>query len=128
MLVRRTEVFPVECVVRGYLEGSGWKEYQKSGSVCGVPLPTGLQHCSKLPEPIFTPATKAETGHDENITFEQMIAIVGQASAEELRRRSIAVYERGAAHAEKCGIFIADTKFEWGWHDGKIILTYFFRY
>ena len=122
MLVKKTEVVPVECVVRGYLEGSGWKEYQQRGAVCGVPLPPGLKQCSKLPEPIFTPATKVDSGHDENISFAQMCEMVGTATAEALRHRSIAVYQRGAAHAETCGIFIADTKFEWGWHNGKLIL------
>src|SRR5205814_546216 len=99
---------------RGYLEGSGWKEYQQSRSVCGIPLPEGLVQCSKLPEPIFTPATKAEHGHDENISFEQMAEIVGQPAAEELRRLSMDVYMRADEHALERGIIIADTKFEWG--------------
>jgi phosphoribosylaminoimidazole-succinocarboxamide synthase len=122
MVCRKCEVVPVECVVRGYLEGSGWREYQESGSVCGVRLPPGLVQCSQLPEPVFTPATKAESGHDENISFERMCAIVGSDTAEELKRRSLDVYHRGAQHAANCGILIADTKFEWGWHDGKLIL------
>lgn len=122
MVCRKCDVVPIECVVRGYLEGSAWREYQKTQSVCGVRLPPGLTQCSQLPEPIFTPATKAESGHDENISFEQMVAIVGQETAEELRRRSLGVYERGARHASSQGILIADTKFEWGWHDGKLIL------
>jgi phosphoribosylaminoimidazole-succinocarboxamide synthase len=122
MHVRKTEVVPVECVVRGYLEGSGWKEYQNQGTVCGITLPPGLKQCSQLPEPIFSPATKEENGHDQNITFERMCEIVGSATAEELRRRSLAVYQRGAAHAATHGIIIADTKFEWGWHEGKLIL------
>jgi phosphoribosylaminoimidazole-succinocarboxamide synthase len=122
MVCRKCEVVPVECVVRGYLEGSGWREYQQSGSVCGVKLPTGLVQCSKLPEPIFTPATKAESGHDENISFERMCEIVGRDTAEELKRRSLDVYRRGAEHAASRGILIADTKFEWGWHEGKLIL------
>jgi phosphoribosylaminoimidazole-succinocarboxamide synthase len=113
-LVKKCRVAPVECVVRGYLEGSGWKEYQKSRSVCGIPLPEGLVQCAKLPEPIFTPATKAEHGHDENISFEQMAEIVGQSAAEELRRLSMDVYTRAAEHALARGIIIADTKFEWG--------------
>jgi phosphoribosylaminoimidazole-succinocarboxamide synthase len=114
MLVRKTEVVPIECVVRGYLSGSGWKEYRERGSVCGVQLPAGLRESDRLPEPIFTPATKAETGHDENISFEQMVKQVGRELSEELRRRSLAVYARGAEHAAERGIIIADTKFEWG--------------
>jgi phosphoribosylaminoimidazole-succinocarboxamide synthase len=122
MVCRKCEVVPVECVVRGYLEGSGWREYQQTRSVCGVDLPADLVQCSKLPEPIFTPATKAESGHDENISFERMCEIVGRDTAEELKRRSLDVYRRGAEHAAGRGILIADTKFEWGWHDGKLIL------
>ena len=115
MLVRKTDVVPVECVARGYLAGSGWKEYRASGTVCGIPLPAGLQDASPLPEPIFTPATKAEQGlHDENIPFEKMIAVVGQETALELRERTLAVYRRGAAFAESRGIVLADTKLEWG--------------
>ncbi len=113
-LVRKTSVVPIECVVRGYLSGSGWKEYRQHGTVCGLKLPGGLRESDRLPEPIFTPATKAETGHDENISFEQMVAVVGQAKSEELRRRSLAIYERGAEYARQKGIIIADTKFEWG--------------
>ena len=122
MLVRKCRVVPVECVVRGYLDGSGWKEYQQSGTVCGMALPAGLPQCSQLAEPMFTPATKEETGHDINISFEQMIAITGAVAAEELRRRSVELYQRGAAYARKQGILIADTKFEWGWHEGDLIL------
>ncbi len=122
MLVRKCRVVPVECVVRGYLDGSGWKEYQQSGTVCGMALPAGLPQCSQLAEPMFTPATKEETGHDINISFEQMISITGAVAAEELRRRSIELYQRGAAYARKQGILIADTKFEWGWHEGELIL------
>jgi phosphoribosylaminoimidazole-succinocarboxamide synthase len=114
MLVRKTEVVPIECVVRGYLSGSGWKEYRERGSVCGVQLPAGLRESDRLPEPIFTPATKAETGHDENISFEQMVKQVGRELSEELRRRSLAFFARGAEHAAERGIIIADTKFEWG--------------
>jgi phosphoribosylaminoimidazole-succinocarboxamide synthase len=122
MLVRKCQVVPVECVVRGYLDGSGWKEYQQSGTVCGIELPAGLQQCSPLAEPIFTPATKEETGHDINIPFEQMVSITGAVAAEELRRRSIDIYQQGAAYARTQGILIADTKFEWGWYEGDLIL------
>jgi phosphoribosylaminoimidazole-succinocarboxamide synthase len=122
MLVRKASVVPIECVVRGYLSGSGWKEYQKDGTVCGIRLPAGLTESAKLPEPIFTPATKAETGHDENISFERMVSVVGQETAEELRRRSIAVYNRGAEYAAERGILLADTKFEWGQFDDELIL------
>jgi len=121
-IVRKCRVAPVECVVRGYLEGSGWKEYQASSSVCGVGLPPGLTQCAKLPEPIFTPATKAESGHDENIPFERMAEIVGRETADELRRRSLDVYRQAADYARDQGIIIADTKFEWGWSDGELIL------
>lgn len=122
MIVRKCEVVPIECVVRGYLEGSGWKEYQKSGMVCGVKLPAGLLQCSQLPEPIFTPATKEESGHDINISYEQMVEIVGRDVAQELRDKSLDIYRRAAEHAKSRGIIIADTKFEWGWHEGKLIL------
>jgi phosphoribosylaminoimidazole-succinocarboxamide synthase len=120
--VRKSQVVPIECVVRGYLAGSGWKEYQQTQSVCGVALPSGLVESSRLPQPIFTPATKEESGHDENISFERMASIVGSEMAEELRRRSVAVYNRGAQHALQHGIIIADTKFEWGIVEGQIIL------
>ena len=124
MLVRKTEVVPIECVVRGYLSGSGWREYQESGEVCGLPLPKGLQESDRLPEPIFTPATKAEIGdHDENISFDQMASRVGQALADELRRRSIDIYLRGANHARQHGILIADTKFEFGLIEGEVLLV-----
>ena len=103
MLVRKTEVVPIECVVRGYLAGSGWKEYQKTQSVCGIRLPAGLQESDRLPEPIFTPATKAESGHDINISFDQMVEVVGREVAEELRRRSMEVYRRGAEYARSRG-------------------------
>lgn len=122
MLVKKTTVVPIECVVRGYLAGSGWKEYQANGTVCGIKLPTGLQESSKLPEPIFTPATKAESGHDENISYDEMCNIVGERVASELRERSIALYSRGAKWAAERGIIVADTKFEWGAYDGKLIL------
>jgi phosphoribosylaminoimidazole-succinocarboxamide synthase len=123
MLVRKTEVVPIECVVRGYLSGSGWKEYRERGTVCGLRLPAGLVESDRLSEPIFTPATKAESGHDENISFEQMCDVVGRPTAEELRRRSLAVYARGAEYARGKGIIIADTKFEWGrTADGLILI------
>jgi phosphoribosylaminoimidazole-succinocarboxamide synthase len=122
MIVRKCQVVPIECVVRGYLDGSGWKEYQQNGQVCGIPLPAGLQQCSQLEEPIFTPATKEETGHDINISFERMAEIVGNELAEQLRRRSIEIYQRGAQYARSKGILIADTKFEWGLVDGQLIL------
>lgn len=122
-LVRKTEVVPIECVVRGFLAGSGWQEYQATGKVCGISLPAGLRESDRLPEPIFTPATKAEIGdHDENISFEQMCQRVDSSLAEELRRRSIAIYDRGAAHAREQGILVADTKFEFGQVDGELIL------
>jgi phosphoribosylaminoimidazole-succinocarboxamide synthase len=107
--------------VRGYLAGSGWKEYQKSGTVCGVGLPKGLQLSSKLPEPIFTPATKAQEGHDENIDFDRMASIVGRGVAERLRDVSLAIYQAAAAHAESRGLILADTKFEFGERDGAIV-------
>ncbi|MBU4397692.1 MAG: phosphoribosylaminoimidazolesuccinocarboxamide synthase, partial [Planctomycetes bacterium] len=110
-LCRKTEVVPIECVVRGYLAGSGWKEYQRSGTVCGVGLPAGLTECAQLPEPIFTPSTKAAEGHDENISFERMVEIVGRELSEELRRRSLRIFRRGAEHARERGIVVADTKF-----------------
>jgi phosphoribosylaminoimidazole-succinocarboxamide synthase len=122
MIVRKCQVVPIECVVRGYLDGSGWKEYQQNGQVCGIPLPAGLQQCSQLEQPIFTPATKEETGHDINISFERMAEIVGSELAEQLRRRSIEIYQRGAHYARSKGILIADTKFEWGLVDGQLIL------
>jgi phosphoribosylaminoimidazole-succinocarboxamide synthase len=122
MLVRKTEVVPIECVVRGYLSGSGWKEYRQHGSVCGIRLPAGLKESDRLPEPIFTPATKAESGHDINISFDAMVDAVGRDVSEELRRRSLAVYQRGAEHARRAGIIIADTKFEWGRAGGELIL------
>jgi phosphoribosylaminoimidazole-succinocarboxamide synthase len=122
MIVRKAAVAPIECVVRGYLAGSGWKEYQQTGTVCGIPLPAGLRQADRLPEPIFTPATKEESGHDINISFERMVEILGIAVAEELRDRSLAVYHRGAEYARKHGIIIADTKFEWGRAGEELIL------
>jgi phosphoribosylaminoimidazole-succinocarboxamide synthase len=114
MLVRKAAVVPFECVVRGYLAGSGWQEYQQTGAVCGVWLPPGLRESEKLPEPIFTPATKAETGHDLNVSFAAMAAQVGEPLAEDLRARSLDLYRRAAEHAAARGIILADTKFEWG--------------
>lgn len=122
MQVRRAQVIPYECVVRGYLEGSGWKEYQQSGSVCGLPLPSGLKQCDRLPEPIFTPATKAESGHDQNVSFETMASDIGTQLADQLRQLSLQVYQQGSQLALSKGIIIADTKFEWGWCDGQVIL------
>ena len=122
MLVKKARPFPIECVVRGYLAGSGWKDYRATGSVCGVKLPPGLTESAKLDRPIFTPATKAQEGHDENITWEETVAKVGRAAAEQLRDYSLAVYEKACNYAEKCGILIADTKFEWGLCEGEVIL------
>jgi phosphoribosylaminoimidazole-succinocarboxamide synthase len=114
MLVQRAEMFPVECVVRGYLSGSGWKEYKANGSVCGIKLPSGLRESDELPEPIFTPATKATTGHDENISFERMTQLVDPEDARKLRDLSLAIYKKAAGYARQKGIIIADTKFEFG--------------
>src|SRR5271156_1969117 len=114
MLVRRTEPLPIECVVRGYISGSGWKDYQKTGAICGIPLPAGLRESDRLPNPIFTPSTKATTGHDENISFEETVARIGQPLAERLRDVSLTLYQRAAEHAAARGIILADTKFEFG--------------
>jgi phosphoribosylaminoimidazole-succinocarboxamide synthase len=114
MLVKRGDMFPVECVVRGYLSGSGWKEYKTSGKVCGIDLPTGLKESDKLPEPIFTPATKESTGHDINISFEQMVKIVDPEQSRRLRDVSLQLYTKAAEYARQKGIIIADTKFEFG--------------
>ncbi|HUJ83428.1 MAG TPA: phosphoribosylaminoimidazolesuccinocarboxamide synthase [Candidatus Acidoferrales bacterium] len=114
MLVKRTDPIPIECVVRGYLSGSGWKDYQKTGRVCGIPLPSGLVESSQLPNPIFTPSTKATTGHDENISFEEAASRIGESLALRLRDVSIEIYTRAAAYASARGIIIADTKFEFG--------------
>ena len=122
MLTKRARPFPVECVARGYLIGSGWSDYQKTGAVCGIPLPKGLRLASKLPEPIFTPATKAVTRHDENIGFDTMASTVGQSTAEKFRDLTLAIYKRGAAHAETKGLILADTKLEFGLVDGQITL------
>jgi len=122
MVVVKTDVVPVECVIRGYLSGSGWKEYQRDGSVCGIALPDGLTESDQLPEVIFTPATKAEEGHDINISFEQMIEIVGEELSVKLRDLSLDIYRQGAEYALTKGIIIADTKFEFGLKDGNILL------
>jgi phosphoribosylaminoimidazole-succinocarboxamide synthase len=123
MLVKRTEPAPVECIVRGYLVGSGWKEYQKSGTVCGIRLPSGLVEASRLEAPIFTPSTKAEIGeHDINISFDKMVDMIGRKDAEQLRDASLAIYTRARKMAEEKGIIIADTKFEFGRREGKLIL------
>ena len=124
MLVKKADMFPVECIVRGYLAGSGLKEYQREGTVCGIELPEGLQSSSKLPAPIFTPSTKADLGgHDENISFERCTELVGAADAEALRDLSLAVYTKAADYARERGIIIADTKFEFGRIDGRIVLA-----
>ncbi len=123
MVVKKAKVLPIECIVRGYLSGSGWKEYKQSGTVCGIKLPKGLKESSKLPEPIFTPSTKAEVGHDENITFEKTAELIGKDNAEFIKQKSIELYKKAAEYAESRGIIIADTKFEFGVDkDGKIIL------
>lgn len=123
MLVRRAEMLPVECVARGYLAGSGWKDYQATGAVCGVPLPAGLRESDKLPEPIFTPATKAQSGHDENISMEQAARLVGPELARRLRELTLRIYQTAAEYAESRGILIADTKFEFGLIDGQLVLA-----
>jgi len=121
MIVLKTDVLPVECVVRGYLVGSGWKDYKATGSVCGIALPKGLVESDQLEPPIFTPATKADTGHDENISYEAMAATVGAERADEARRVSLEIYSRARVHAEARGIILADTKFEFGVRDGRLV-------
>jgi phosphoribosylaminoimidazole-succinocarboxamide synthase len=121
MLVRRTEPVPIECVVRGYVSGSGWKDYQKTGAICGIPLPPGLHESDRLPEPIFTPSTKATTGHDENISFQETVSRIGKSLADRLRETSLALYKRAAEHAAVRGIIIADTKFEFGLLGNELI-------
>jgi len=123
MLCRKAEIIPIECVVRGYLAGSGWNEYRDSGTVCGVALPSGLRQSSKLPAPIFTPATKAATGHDENITFDQACDIAGVEVIMHLRDVSLRLFEAASQHAERCGLILADTKFEFGLIDGQVYLV-----
>ena len=122
MIVKKAKPLAIECVVRGYLSGSGWKEYQSSQTVCGIELPDGLTESSRLPEPIFTPATKAETGHDENISFNRAVEIVGPEIAEQARAFSLQIYQAACSHAHDRGIIIADTKFEFGIFEGKLIL------
>jgi phosphoribosylaminoimidazole-succinocarboxamide synthase len=122
MLVKKLEMFPVECVARGYVVGSGWKDYQRTGAICGISLPTGLRECGKLPEAIFTPATKAETGHDENISIAQAGEIIGADWADRLKNLTIDIYDRASQHGLACGLIIADTKLEFGLLDGQIVL------
>ena len=122
MLAVKADMFPVECVARGYLAGSGWKEYRESSSVCGIPLPSGLKECDRLPEPIFTPATKAEAGHDINISFEEAADIIGSENAAKLRDLTLKLYSRAAEYALPRGIIVADVKFEFGVYNGEIIL------
>ncbi|MBL8229828.1 MAG: phosphoribosylaminoimidazolesuccinocarboxamide synthase [Bryobacterales bacterium] len=123
MLVRRAQMFEAECVARGYVSGSGWKDYKSTGAICGIALPVGLLESSKLPEPIFTPATKAQSGHDENIPFDRFVEIAGAGLAHQLRDFTLAIYRKAADYAETRGIVLADTKFEFGMIDGKITLA-----
>lgn len=122
MLVKKLDMAPIECVARGYISGSGWKEYQQTGEVCGVKLSAGLRMNGLLPEPIFTPATKAESGHDENITFERAAGIVGEDLCAQLRDLTLDIYSRAGQHALACGLVLADTKFEFGQLDGEVVL------
>jgi phosphoribosylaminoimidazole-succinocarboxamide synthase len=122
MLVKRANMVEIECVARGYISGSGWKEYREHGTVCGIKLPAGLRESDKLPEPIFTPATKAQTGHDENISFERTASIIGEDLAKRLRDLTLAIYTKAAKYAETKGIIIADTKFEFGFVDDELVL------
>ncbi|MGC8966501.1 MAG: phosphoribosylaminoimidazolesuccinocarboxamide synthase [Caldimicrobium sp.] len=124
MLVKKAKVLPVECIVRGYITGSAWKEYQERGEVCGIKLPEGLKECAKLPEPIFTPSTKAELGkHDINLTFEEMKKLIGEELSERVKENSLKLYSMASAYAEKRGIIIADTKFEFGLYEDRLILV-----
>lgn len=123
MLVRRARMLEVECVARGYLAGSGWKDYKATGSICGIPLPKGLEESAELPQPIFTPATKAQSGHDINISFEEAAALIGRDVAERVRDLTLEIYRRAASYARGRGIIIADTKFEFGFADGELILA-----
>lgn len=124
MLVHKADMFPVECVVRGYLSGSGWKDYQATGMLCGIPLPKGLQESDRLPEPLFTPASKSQGGeHDENISFEEMKTRIGSQDAEKLRELSLKIYAKASNHAESCGLILADTKFEFGRTPKGIVLA-----
>jgi len=122
MLVKRAKMVEIECVARGYLSGSGWKEYRERGTVCGIPLPAGLRESDKLPEPIFTPSTKAQSGHDENVSFPQVVSMIGEDLAGRLRDLTLAIYSRAALYAETRGVIIADTKFEFGFVDGVLVL------
>jgi phosphoribosylaminoimidazole-succinocarboxamide synthase len=122
MLVKRANMIEIECVARGYISGSGWKEYQQQGTVCGIQLPAGLRESDKLPEPIFTPATKAQTGHDENVSFEHVVSLIGQDLAVRLRDLTLEIYTRAARYAETKGIIIADTKFEFGFVGDQLVL------
>jgi phosphoribosylaminoimidazole-succinocarboxamide synthase len=123
MLVKRAKMIEIECVARGYISGSGWKDYQATGEICGIPLPKGLQESGRLPEPIFTPATKAESGHDENISFDQMVNSLGKELAGKLRSLTLDIYSRAASYAESKGILIADTKFEFGFIGDDLVLA-----
>lgn len=123
MLVKKARMIPVECVARGYLAGSGWKEYKAAGTVCGIALPAGLRESERLPHPIFTPATKAETGHDENVSFERVADSIGNKLAERLRDLTLAIYERASAYALDRGLILADTKFEFGFIDDELVLA-----
>jgi phosphoribosylaminoimidazole-succinocarboxamide synthase len=122
MLVKRCRMEPIECVARGYVSGSGWKDYRSTGAICGINLPAGLRESERLPEPIFTPASKAESGHDENISFETVVRTVGQGTATLLRDLTLRIYGTAASHAESRGIILADTKFEFGWHGDRLLL------
>ena len=123
MLVKKAKVFPIECIVRGYISGSAWKSYQKDGTVCGIKLPEGMKESEKFPEPLFTPSTKAETGHDENISYDRMKEIIGEEDAEKLKELSLRMYKEGSEYARKKGIIIADTKFEFGKIGDQIIVV-----
>jgi phosphoribosylaminoimidazole-succinocarboxamide synthase len=123
MLVKRANMIEIECVARGFVAGSGWKEYRETGAVCGIRLPPGLRESDKLPEPIFTPATKAQTGHDENISYERVCSLIGEDLAQRLRELTLKIYARAAAYAESKGILIADTKFEFGFVEGELVLA-----
>lgn len=123
MLVRRAQMVDIECVARGYLSGSGWKEYVANGTICGIPLPAGLKESDRLPAPIFTPATKAQSGHDENISFDEAAAVIGHKLATELRDLTLKIYGQAAAYAETRGIILADTKFEFGFVDNRLVIA-----
>jgi len=123
MLVKRCRMEPIECVARGYVSGSGWKDYRRTGAICGITLPGGLRESDRLPEPIFTPATKAESGHDDNISFEAAESLIGRQTAALLRDITLRIYDRASVYAESRGIVIADTKFEFGWHNGALLLA-----